>query len=195
MHTHCLIPQARSQLQERGGAGTRETLTRVGTKTRGGRKGGCHHCREERGTTWSIFLLMRKVEGPSGPHGEGGVAKHCGKNMEALKGGECQIKEWGPLAMGEIKQLRRWLKPGYTRESPPPPPPLMFALAGVLGDSFVAMPLIGAASPGNPNYRPWRDGCACGGELSCAPPSTSPVFHCSTEGHHPEAPEMFQTNY
>lgn len=47
-------------------------------------------------------------------------------------------------------------------------PSLMFALAGVLGDSSVAKPLIGAASPGNPNYRPWRDGCAFGGELNCA---------------------------
>lgn len=36
---------------------------------------------------------------------------------------------------------------------------------------------------------------ACGGELSCAPPSTSPVFQCSTKGHHPEAPEMLQMNY
>lgn len=26
------------------------------------------------------------------------------------------------------------------------------------------------------------------------PPSTSPVFHCSAEGHHPEAPEMLQTH-
>jgi hypothetical protein len=71
---------------------------------RGGKKGGCHHCREEMRATWPIFLLMRKVEGPSGPcgDGEGGrVAKHCGKNNEALKGGECQIKEWGPLEMGK----------------------------------------------------------------------------------------------
>lgn len=123
----------------------------------------------------------------------------CGKTLWEEHGGPegrgVSNKRVGTSGDGEIKQLRRWLKPGYTRESPPPPPPLMFALAGVLGDSSVAKPLIGAASPGNPNYRPWRDGCACGGELSCAPPSTSPVFHCSTEGHHPEAPEMLQPNY
>lgn len=93
------------------------------------------------------------------------VAKPCGKKIQALKGGGVSNKRVGASGDGGIKQLRRCLKPGYTRESPPPPP-LMFALAGVLGDSSVAKPLIGAASPGNPNYRPGRDGCARGGELN-----------------------------
>lgn len=127
--------------------------------------------------------------------GGGTCSKTLWEEQRGPEGRGVSNKRVGTSGDGEIKQLRRWLKPGYTRESPPPPPPLMFALAGVLGDSSVAKPLIGAASPGNPNYRPWRDGCACGGELSCTPPSTSPVFHCSTEGHHPEAPEMLQTNY
>lgn len=104
----------------------------------------------------------------TGPHGEGVCSKTLCEEHRGPEGWGVSNVRVGTSGDGEIKQLRRWLKPSYTRESPPPPPPLVFALAGVLGDSSVAKPLIGAASPGNPNYRPWRDGCAWPAAVSSA---------------------------
>lgn len=152
---------------------------------RGGRKGGCRHAH---------LPFHEKSRRPLWLSRGWGCSKTPWEEHRGPEGWGVSNKRVGTSGDGEMKHLRRWLEPGYTGESPPPPPPPMFALAGVLGDSSVAKPLIGAASPGNPNYRPWRDGCDCGGELSCAP-SASPLSHCSAEGHHPEAPETLQPNY
>lgn len=174
MHTHCLIPQARSQLQERGGAGTRETLTRVGTKKERGKERGLPSPQGGNGSNL-VHLPFDEKSGRllpalalTGPHGEGVCSKTLCEEHRGPEGWGVSNVRVGTSGDGEIKQLRRRLKPSYTRESPPPPPPLVFALAGVLGDSSVAKPLIGAASPGNPNYRPWRDGCAWPAAVSSA---------------------------
>lgn len=87
--------------------------------------GGFHHCREDLGASWFPFPSMRRVEGcPSYPRDGGCNKSNVGRTLGPWRAG-VKEKSGGPWRLGDVEQLRRWLKP----RKPPPPPPPMFALA------------------------------------------------------------------
>lgn len=157
----------------KGRGGNQRDLDKGWGCDRRGLLGGCHHCREGVGASWSPFLSEGRVEGCSSNHWDVG----CNRTMWE--------EHWGPGGRGTNKKVGApgdWGNQATEAVAKPSrsfgnllllPPCLPWP--GVSCDSSVAKPLIGAARPGNPNYRPGRDGCARGSELSCAaypPPHT-----------------------
>lgn len=141
VHTHCLMPQARGQLQERGGVGTRETLTRVWAMTRG-EKWGLSSLQGDSGSKLVPLPLSGKSRGLFLPSwGWRVYENNMGRTVDP-KGRESKNRAPGDRG---IKQLRRWRALGATS-----PPPSCLLWPGVLGDSSVAKLLIGVARPGEP---------------------------------------------
>lgn len=147
VHTHCLIPQARGQLQERGGAGTRETLTRVGAMTC--ESEGLSLLQGASGNKLVPLPLDEKSGGLPSYYRDGGCSgRNLGRTLRPWRAG---VKEnrGGPWRLGD-RASEAVAKGESSLGNLLLLLPLCLPWPRVPGESSIAEPLIGAARPGEP---------------------------------------------